>query len=90
VIPVLIFLAVTSTPGINAPLASETVPLNPALTWAKAGTDARTSSIETATNCFFIVLSHLPAPATYHWVDRAVRNERGNISENTRMQDEIG
>src|SRR5438552_732575 len=35
-IPVLTFLAVISTPGINAPLVSETVPPTTAFTWPNA------------------------------------------------------
>ena len=43
-IPVLTFFAVTSTPGINAPEASATVPLRTALTWANAEFKAATYS----------------------------------------------
>jgi hypothetical protein len=78
------FLAVTSTPGIKAPLASETVPLNAALTWAKAGEDARSSNIETATIFFFIMFSHPPSGGwKLSFARRVVRKERGNISEKT-------
>src|SRR5262249_25282695 len=60
VIPVLTFFAVTSTPGINAPVESATVPLRTALTWANAEFEAATYSkkIDKLTS-FFTVLSSI-------------------------------
>src|SRR5262249_12161569 len=58
VIPVLTFFAVTSTPGINAPVASPTVPLRTALTWANAAFERATHSrTSDKLAIFFTVLS---------------------------------
>src|SRR6185295_16932722 len=47
--PVSVFLAVTSTPGINAPVESFTVPLRVALTPAWANPDTQEKRISTTT-----------------------------------------
>src|SRR5436190_9206071 len=56
-IPVLIFLAVTSTPGISAPEASETVPLSTALTCANPWRDASNDSTNVATTKHFLIVT---------------------------------
>src|SRR5207253_1320888 len=55
--PVLMFLAVTSTPGISAPEASETVPLSTALTCANPWRDASNDSTNVATTKHFLIVT---------------------------------
>src|SRR5207247_8803601 len=55
VMPVLMFFAVTSTHGIKAPEASETVPLKTAFTCANACLDASSDSTNVAVMTYFFI-----------------------------------
>src|SRR5712691_3982153 len=88
--PVLTFFAVTSTPGINAPEASETVPLRTALTWAKPELEAKTHrNTIGAIRIFFTDLSPCcPRDFAWEFITFLGKNKQRYTSEPRRMPNE--